>query len=129
LTDSYHVHHDASLRWFQADNRQWATCAITENGFLRIISHPSYPAHLDSIDAALGLLEEQCRVSGWEFWPQDVRLTDVLESGITINHSQLTDLYLLGLAAHHGGKLATLDSRINATAVRGGRDALFVIPA
>jgi predicted nucleic acid-binding protein len=101
---------------------------MTENGFLRIVSHPSYPAAIDGVDAALGLLEEQCRVSGWEFWPQDVRLIDVLDPTTAVTHSQVTDLYLLGLAAHHGGKLATLDSRINATAVRGGREAMFVIP-
>jgi predicted nucleic acid-binding protein len=57
-----------------------------------------------------------------------VSLLDVLVPDATISHSQITDLYLLGLAAHNGGRLATLDSRINATAVRGGREALFVIP-
>ena len=62
------------------------------------------------------------------FWPDDISILEMLELDAAITHSQITDLYLLGLAAHKGGKLATLDSRINATAVRGGREALFVIP-
>jgi len=53
-----------------------------------------------------------------------VSLLDVIDPDTTTTHSQITDLYLLGLAAHKGGKLATLDSRINASAVRGGRQAL-----
>jgi hypothetical protein len=41
--------------------------------------------------------------------------------------AQVTDSYLLGLAVAHGGRLATLDRRLSATAVRGGAQALDVI--
>jgi len=116
------------MTWFDAEAREWATCPMTESGFLRIISHPSYPGHVDGVEAAISLLREQCTVRGWRFWPEDVSILDVIVPDATIAHSQITDLYLLGLAAHKGGRLATLDSRINASAVRGGREALFVIP-
>jgi len=76
----------------------------------------------------LSILRSQCESRGWQFWADDLRLSEILQPDVTITHSQLTDVYLLGLAAHKGGKLATLDSRINARAVRGGREALFVIP-
>jgi hypothetical protein len=36
-------------------------------------------------------------------------------------------VYLLGLAIHKAGKLATLDQHLPAAAVAGGRDALEVI--
>jgi predicted nucleic acid-binding protein len=116
------------MNWFNAEVTDWATCAIAENGFLRIISHPAYPAPVSGVEAAMGLLAEQYVVAGWRFWGDDVSILDVLEPGVAITHSQITDLYLLGLAAHKGGRLATLDSRINASAVRGGREAFFVIP-
>ena len=54
-------------------------------------------------------------------------LPEVLEPGAIITHAQITDVYLVGLAVHQKGKLATLDRRIPADAVRGGRDALELI--
>ncbi len=76
----------------------------------------------------MDILRTQRQTPGWQFWPEDVSLLDLLISDATITHSQITDAYLLGLAAHKGGKLATLDGRINAAAVRGGREALHLIP-
>ena len=77
----------------------------------------------------MDILQTQCRTLGWQFWSEDISLSDLLVSEAAITHSQITDAYLLGLAAHKGGKLATLDGRINAAAVRGGREALYVISA
>ena len=48
----------------------------------------------------------------------------ILEPGAIITHAQITDVYLLGLAVSKKGKLATLDQRIPAEAVRGGLQAL-----
>ena len=39
----------------------------------------------------------------------------------------LTDAYLLGLAAHRGGKLASLDRHLPIGAIAGGSDALELI--
>ncbi len=36
-------------------------------------------------------------------------------------------MYLLGLAVHHGGRLATLDRRIPVTAIQEGEKALELI--
>ena len=41
----------------------------------------------------------------------------------------LLDVYLLGLAAHKGGRLATLDQRLPVNAVDGGKKALELIAA
>ena len=44
LFDSAHLHHEAAHVWFAGNSaRGWRTCPITENGFLRILSHPGYP--------------------------------------------------------------------------------------
>jgi predicted nucleic acid-binding protein len=43
LFDPDHVHHEVAHDWF-ADNgpRGWATCPLTESGFVRVVSNPSY---------------------------------------------------------------------------------------
>ena len=48
LGDAGHVHEAAALRVFErkAVPGGWATCYMTENAFLRILSHPSYPRTL-----------------------------------------------------------------------------------
>lgn len=43
--------------------------------------------------------------------------------------SERSDVFLLGLAVHKGGKLATLDRRLPPEAVQGGTDALELITA
>lgn len=44
LIDPVHVHHEGASQWFvDASARGWATCPLTENGFVRILSNPSYP--------------------------------------------------------------------------------------
>ena len=47
LFDQEHVHHELSHDWF-SDNRRdgWATCPVTENGFLRVLSNPAYSSAL-----------------------------------------------------------------------------------
>ncbi|MDO9124550.1 MAG: VapC toxin family PIN domain ribonuclease, partial [Deltaproteobacteria bacterium] len=44
LSDPMHIHHELAHRWFAEKGHQaWATCPLTENGFIRIASHPNYP--------------------------------------------------------------------------------------
>jgi predicted nucleic acid-binding protein len=55
-----------------------------------------------------------------EFWPDDVSLRDpAVFAGERIHGSrQVTDLYLLALAAKHDGRFATFDGGIPASAAR-----------
>lgn len=42
LFDSAHIHHVQAHEWFSKNAFQgWVTCPVTENGLLRILSHPS----------------------------------------------------------------------------------------
>lgn len=130
LFDATHVHHEAAHDWF-ADHRKegWATCPLTENGFLRVLTHPRAAVEEDylSLRASLATF---CDSDEHVFWPNAVSLRDdrLFNPSVLLTHRQLTDAYLLGLARRMGGKLATFDSRIPLKAVRGATmDDLGVI--
>jgi hypothetical protein len=128
LSDPMHIHHELVHRWFAEKGRQsWATCPLTENGFIRIASHPNYPNRPGDVTAVLDIFRQLCEAPGHHFWPEDISILQILEADAIITHVQITDVYLLGLAVHKRGKLATLDQRIPADAVRGGRKALELI--
>jgi hypothetical protein len=125
LTDPMHIHHESAHRWFAERGQEaWATCPLTENGFIRIASHPNYPNRPGNVAAVLAILRQLCEAPGHHFWTEDISILQVFGSDAIITHAQVTDLYLLGLAVHKDGKLATLDQRIPVNAVRGGREAL-----
>jgi len=128
LSDPMHVHHESAHRWF-ADSGQesWATCPLTENGFVRIASHPNYPNRPGNVAAVLAILRQLCDAPGHDFWTDEISILQALESDSLIPHAQVTNAYLLGLAVHKGGKLASLDHRIPVDVVRGGRKALELI--
>ena len=129
LSDPTHVHHQATHRWFGAVGRyDWATCPLTENGFVRVASHPSYSNSPGDAAAVLAILRQMCAAEGHRFWSAERSIRDLIRPGAVITHSQITDVYLLGLAVGHGGKFATLDRRISSNTVEGGSDALMVIP-
>jgi hypothetical protein len=128
LTDPMHVHHEHAHSWFDKKGQQaWATCPLIENGFVRIASHPNYPNRPGDVPAVLSILRQLCEAKGHHFWSEDLSILDILTPDSIITHAQITDVYLLGLAAHNKGKLATLDLRIPVDAVRGGRQALELI--
>jgi hypothetical protein len=128
LTDPMHIHHESAHRWFVEKGQEaWATCPLTENGFIRIASHPNYPNRPGDVVAVLAIFRQLREARGHHFWPDDISVLQVLESDAIITHAQITDVYLLGLAVHKKGKLATLDQRIPVDAVRGGRKALELI--
>ena len=55
------------------------------------------------------------------FWPDNISLLDpnVADAGRIHGPRQLTDLYLLALAIHHGGYFVTFDALISPEAIRG----------
>lgn len=128
LTDPMHVHHEPAHRWFaEKGKRDWATSAITENGFMRIASHPKYPNRPGDVAAVLSILIKLCKATGHRFWAEDISLIQILKPNTIISHSHITDTYLLGLAVYKKGKLATLDEHIPVDIVKGGREALELI--
>jgi len=128
LTDPMHIHHDVAHRWFaDVGTAAWATCPLTENGFVRIASHPRYPNRPGGVSVALAILRQLCVAHGHHFWSEDISIRDLIGPDTIITHAHVTDVYLLGLAMQKGGKLATLDQRLPATAIQHGMEALELI--
>lgn len=128
LSDPMHVNHEAAHHWFAGKGQSaWATCPITENGFVRIASHPNYPNRPGDIPTVLAILRQFCAAKGHCFWTEDISIREILQPTALITHSQITDVFLLSLAVHRGGKLATFDQRIATMAVQGGSEALELI--
>ena len=120
LLDSDHASHDAAIRWFAKHAPEgWASCPITQNGCIRIMSNQGYPNPLP-VQAVIERLAEACDEFIHEFWPDEVSLldSDVVDSTRIHGPRQLTDIYLLALAVQHEGRLVTFDNGIPLAAVR-----------
>jgi uncharacterized protein len=120
LLDTDHVLHQTALSWFIAHAKAgWASCPITQNGCVRIMSNPSYPNPLP-VQALVERLAEACSQPVHEFWADELSLLDASAFDATRVHGprQITDIYLLGLAIRHDGVLVTFDDGIPLSAVR-----------
>lgn len=110
----------------------WATCPITEMGFLRIVSNPSFSPHAPAWSEAVGILRKHTRSSPSHcFWQDSLTLAEVDTSlGKRIKGpNQITDAYLLALAIRNGGHMVTFDYRMEALAPEGSaeREALVIL--
>jgi uncharacterized protein len=112
LTWPTHVHHVAARSWFEhASGAGWATCPITQLGFVRVSSNPRAIRDAVPPPHAIAVLKRLTGLPGHQFWTDAVKVTATgpFESLSLVGHRQVTDAYLLALARHRGGKLATLD--------------------
>ena len=130
LFDAGHIHHDAAHDWF-ADHHAvgWATCALTENGFLRVLTRPGGPVEEDRA-TVFASLKNLCTSTHHDFWPDAVSLRDetLFDSSVIVSSRQITDVYLLGLATRLGGTLVTFDASIPLKAVKGAtRETLTIV--
>ncbi|MBK5307553.1 MAG: PIN domain-containing protein [Frankiaceae bacterium] len=119
LLDSEHVDHGLATSWLDDEiSAGWASCAVTENGFVRILSQPRYPNPV-APGQAIALLGRARAGGHHEFWPCDVSLLDpaVIDRSRLHSARQVTDAYLLALAAARGGRLVTFDRSVPLTAV------------
>lgn len=129
LLDEDHSAHSPALLWWQS-NRQagWATCPLTQNGFARVSSQSSYPSQRP-LGVAIEQLKRLAALPGHEFWPDDVSITDdrVFDLAFILGPSQITDVYLLGLAVKNGGRLVTFDRGLPLKAARGAEPRHLVV--
>ena len=120
LLDSDHTLHGTAMSWFAKHAREgWASCPITQNGCVRIMSNPSYPNALP-VQAVMQRLTEACGEDVHEFWSDEVSLLDpdVVDSTRIHGPRQLTDIYLLAMAVEHDGRFVTFDAGIPVAAAR-----------
>ena len=109
-----HSFHQAAHAWFKREpNRLWATCALTQGGFLRVAGR-AMGGSRDCIRKALAGLEQDCRQPNHEYWAVDADLRDLSDPhrGRLIGANQVADMQLLLLAHRHRGQLATFDTGI-----------------
>jgi toxin-antitoxin system PIN domain toxin len=123
LLDADHTSHRNALAWFgDHAGKGWASCPITQNGCVRIMSHPGYPnpySAVEIIDRLRGATADRSH----EFWPDSTSILDESLVDATRVHGprQLTDVYLLALAVRNGGRLVTFDISIALNAVKGAK--------
>ena len=134
LIDRDHVEHDTMQNWFLLHHKDgWATCPITENGAIRVLSQPTYPSGkrtpTEVIQVLAGL--KNAFRSSYEFWSDDLSLIDddaILPPFIATSR-QVTDVYLLGLALKREAKLVSFDRSLAWQALCGGSKALVDLPS
>ena len=129
LLDADHTLHARATAWFGSHARSgWASCPITQNGCLRIMSHPGYPNPLP-VGAVMERLIKASASTLHAFWPDDISLLDARVADFARIHGprQLTDAYLLALAIRHGGQFVTFDTAVPLDAVKGAKTDRILI--
>ncbi|HUA96907.1 MAG TPA: TA system VapC family ribonuclease toxin [Terracidiphilus sp.] len=114
-----HDDYKIASQWFNGVSRDgFATCAMTQAGMLRLLTRriddlDRFPMH-EAREALRHLAKRPDHVF-WMEAPPCLDLTEPLFRRMQ-GHRQITDAYLLGLARHHHGKLATMDKAIRSLA-------------
>lgn len=129
LFDPGHIQHERAKAWCTENAEAgWASCALTQNGFVRIACQPGYPRPARMFDA-LAVLRDQIALPDHEFWPDAISITDgnVFDHTYILGPKQITDVYLLGLAVRNGGRLVTFDRGLPLKAVRGAEGRHLVV--
>ena len=130
LLDEEHLNHEIARRWLRDNIRQgWATCPITQNGCLRVMTQPAYPNSVSAVLVA-EKLRDATSTDYHQFWPDDVSLLnpDAVDWHQVISPRQITDIYLIALAAEREGRFVTFDTRVAPSAITGvGERSLCVI--
>jgi toxin-antitoxin system PIN domain toxin len=122
-----HVHHAAMRAWFTANGSAgWATCSITESGFVRVSSNPIVLPSAIGVDAARGVLSALRAHPGHRFLSDDVSMGDSDVPAIA-GYRQVTDAHLLTLARRRGVRLVTFDASILAMGYRNDVEVLTTL--
>jgi uncharacterized protein len=129
LLDHQHMFHELAFDWFNKKKQgSWATCPITQNGFVRILSRPRY---LNPVPApiAIEVLRELTERPDHIFWPDSASLLDpnLCNPDRIVSARQVTDTYLLALAKANDGIFVTFDAKLITLAVDKGSEHLLVL--
>jgi toxin-antitoxin system PIN domain toxin len=131
LFDPDHTFHERAHSWWASNTMQgWASCPLTENGVVRIMSNPGYSKKVRFTPIELiETLRTFARQSDHEFWPDPISLCDpgIFRADRIHGSRQITDLYLVGLATKQGGRLVTFDSRMPLQAITSAKAENIVV--
>lgn len=122
-----HVHHARALLWFRLIRDEgWATCPVTEMGFVRVSSNARVIPGARTPAEAIAILGEIRNLPGHTFWADDISPADPEAHPFTrvVGYRQVTDAHLLTLATRNGGCLATFDKGLAELAPPGAASAV-----
>jgi hypothetical protein len=108
-----HQFHVAATRRLESGAARWATCALTQLGFIRLSSNPSAVPGAKSPAEAASLLASMVRDPlhiYLESLPPPVELQRGFEK--IVGYKQVTDAYLLSIARRYGATFVTFDARL-----------------
>ena len=124
-----HSHHIAAQKWLREHEKKgWAmpeyASGICETAFQSVLAGNAVPP-----PEAIAVLEENTSTPHHEFWSDDIPYAKAIEPirSKLSGHRQITDAYLLGLAMHRQGRLATFDRSIAALLPEGKRKADWIV--
>jgi uncharacterized protein len=130
LLDLDHAHHRRARNWLQREAAPgWASCPLTENGCVRVMSQSKYPSRVPTGEV-IERLRDAAATSYHEFRPDDLSILDqtVVDNARIHGPKQLTDVYLLALAVKQAGRFVTFDGSVPLSAVlRAKEEHLAVI--
>jgi hypothetical protein len=119
--DPAHPHYELVTQWFaRRTDQSFATCPITQSGVMRLLVQGLPGLKPFTMEEAREALDHLTHRSSHSYWPDDPAYLDATQAIFARmqGYRQITDAYLLGLAIHNKGKLATLDRGIRHLAGR-----------
>jgi uncharacterized protein len=112
-----HEGHLQAQHWFDRNSHQgWATCPFTQGAFVRIVTNPAFSSDAVTPQEAIKLLRSNFDNPSHRSWEDEISFVQAVQpfERRLKDHQQVTDAYLLGLAIHKKGKLATMDRAVMA---------------
>src|ERR1017187_3842507 len=100
---------------------RWATCALTQLGFIRLSSNPSVIPGAKSPAECAALLEAMVSDPLHVYFDRLPSVTGSTMNRGLLGHNQVTDAYLLHLAHGHDAVFMTFDKRLLSLAAAGQR--------
>lgn len=110
-----HVHHERARAWFEESHeRGWATCPLTESGFVRVSSNRRVVPEARRPGEAILLLREMTSLRGHVFWADDTSIARSrwVAAERLVGHGQVTDAHLVALCLERKGRLVTFDGGV-----------------
>ena len=129
LSWNNHQFHAAANRWILRHQTQtWATCTLTQLGFIRLSCNRSiFGSQATTPEQARLVLQKNTSVNAHRFLTEIPHPDKALNFSQLLGHQQLTDSYLLQLARHHHARFVTFDSQLQALVTE--RDQIDILRA
>src|SRR4051812_15337198 len=110
---NHQFHTEVLARLEQQPAPRWATCALTQLGFVRLSSNPKIVEVRKTPAEAVSLLADLTRDQLHVYLETLPALPNAAGAfRHLLGHQQVTDAYLLGVAEANGATLLTLDRRV-----------------